>query len=550
MITPKELFKAKPLPRWLTSHKLFAETKKIHKVFPSIGLPNTEEDCEIDNGGTASVAANLLLDHINAAAVKRKANLLKFKETHPKMSDSRSKKLSNNVALLNSIIELIGSSKKEFLTKTKNGKITINFPQDIIIDGSDKPIFKKGEGVFRGYGKLNELLKDGKFATMSKIEDVQAFKQFSTDNIPATKYKVVFSSSDANGLWDIATMSMRGVQSCQSWDGQYRKCLIGSILDPFVGIIYLTSGGKFNKYGSKMIKRCVVRFAIHEKDHKPYIVLDHMYPQFDQSIADAFINFIKTKTDNKFGVVSSDSVYYSNTNRDVMSNLYIPYTELRKKLGNRTNENHDTNAQYERVASYQDSHIKTKKPEPKDTKNSLFVKNSNKKIQQFSKLFSDALTEVIKNVSIDQFPDLFKPTIAKLSGQPLGKQTAWNYSQFMAQFSTMIAKDIIKSVNRDDFNNSDTYIRRVYYAYLMRKDEILDIVKSKLVKEINSNLDLKKKLKGEQLLNMLKLLLPKVDIIMKEKLKELATKQKAKFSGAAPLPIEIKVDQITNANTN
>jgi hypothetical protein len=69
-------------------------------------------------------------------------------------------------------------------------------------------------------------------------------------------YKVVFSSHP----WDIATMSMRGIRSCQSWRGGYNKCLVGSIVDPCAAIIYIEDK-KSNKYGKLMLARAVVRLV-------------------------------------------------------------------------------------------------------------------------------------------------------------------------------------------------------------------------------------------------------------------------------------------------
>lgn len=75
-------------------------------------------------------------------------------------------------------------------------------------------------------------------------------------------YDIGFSSSDEKGLWDIATMSMRGVRSCMRWGSKHHTHLVGSIIDPFCGIIYLTNR-KRNKYGCLFKKRAVVRFVAH-----------------------------------------------------------------------------------------------------------------------------------------------------------------------------------------------------------------------------------------------------------------------------------------------
>ena len=69
-------------------------------------------------------------------------------------------------------------------------------------------------------------------------------------------YTLVFSTDH----WDIATMSMRGIKSCQSWTGSYRERLTGSIIDPCCAILYLTDGSK-TKYGEKMLARHIVRLV-------------------------------------------------------------------------------------------------------------------------------------------------------------------------------------------------------------------------------------------------------------------------------------------------
>lgn len=77
--------------------------------------------------------------------------------------------------------------------------------------------------------------------------------------------KIVFSSHP----WDIATMSMRGIRSCQAWNKPQKNHLIGSILDPNVAVIYLTDGKPHKNYGPKMLARSVVRLCI------PYVYAFH-----------------------------------------------------------------------------------------------------------------------------------------------------------------------------------------------------------------------------------------------------------------------------------
>jgi hypothetical protein len=94
--------------------------------------------------------------------------------------------------------------------------------------------------------------------------------------------KVVFSSDP----WDIATMSMRGVNSCQKWvmrdsywyryDIVHCKRLIGSIIDPCCAIIYVSDGTK-TEYGEKMLSRMVVRFIINRETGKGTLFADTLY---------------------------------------------------------------------------------------------------------------------------------------------------------------------------------------------------------------------------------------------------------------------------------
>lgn len=121
--------------------------------------------------------------------------------------------------------------------------------------------------------------------------------------------KIVFSGSGNKGLWDVATMSMRGIHSCQNWKNWRARSLIGSMLDPYCGIIYTTIGHKTSK-GERMSRRSVVRFVVNRKTGKPALFLERVYPQnyFDYANSNAayynlFKEFLERKTNLK--VVSS-----------------------------------------------------------------------------------------------------------------------------------------------------------------------------------------------------------------------------------------------------
>lgn len=124
--------------------------------------------------------------------------------------------------------------------------------------------------------------------------------------------KIVFSGSGNKALWDIATMSTgRGISSCQNWNNEHSKSLIGSMIDPYCGIIYITDGNKLRK-GTHMLARAIVRFVVNRKTHEPSLLIERIYPyelNFNRSyIGDyystnrysdtfkLFSNFLKEKT--------------------------------------------------------------------------------------------------------------------------------------------------------------------------------------------------------------------------------------------------------------
>ena len=542
MVLVKDFFKAKDLPKWMTSHSLFKEVTSITKVFPGIGLPNCVEDYAINNAKDISAFATNIITDIGKEMLRRKATL--DTRLGQKISKDTTEKVTKISELLVSISALIEANPAAFLIKNANGTLTISVPQDISLNGQTKPLFRKGERLFRVCFKLNEMLVKAKCRVMRDVEQFASFKQFSAANMPPKPLKIVFSSDGVDGLWDIATMSMRGISSCQAWTGQYRQCLIGSILDPFVGIIYYTSGKSDTAYGSNMIRRCIVRFAIDETTKEKYVVLDNMYPGYDANIAKAFVGFLKEKTGGKIKVMMV------NEGAQGIGKLYMPQTTMRSKIS----AGKDRNEQYNGIASYQDTYIKSKKSEGKDPKAMLFDKNSNKKIKRFTKVFNKAFVEATEKIEIDGLPEAIQPAITKIIGKKkkvaavkedadYGRNYiandgfAYNHGITMKSVADLIAKEVVASVDKKAFDNSDTYIRRVYYSYFLRKQDIFDAVKSKVVKQINGQTKLKKnKVNSKDIIILLNALSSHIDIILKEKLKALAEKRKEKFSGPAPLP--------------
>src|SRR5258708_2077968 len=341
-----QIFSDKKFPAFITSHSIFQAFKEVRKVFPEIGLPNSEAEIEVDNKKEARDAANNLVSEIKYLVDERITTLHNYcSKKSDTIGPKRKKKLENVNKLLGAVKTTLTRSKSKCL-KLQRGKITLNLPQNIL-DIEDKIIFKSGEGLFRIYNKLNDILRDGHFLPMEKYESLEEFKEFSSKNVPALKYKVRFSSDGSDGMWDIATMSMRGITSCQSWDSVNSSHIIGSVVDPFTAIIYLTSGAKYNDLGDKMIRRCVVRFMVDEKKKIPFIGLEKMYPSMEKGALNAFIGFLKTRTDNKFNVV-----YLPEMRK---TSVYIPMSKVVKELKQPNYPYRDSEVEYKTDISSKDS---------------------------------------------------------------------------------------------------------------------------------------------------------------------------------------------------
>lgn len=276
--TIKQIFKEHKYPDFIKNHEIFKKTDSVQKIFPLIGLENCQEDIAIDNSAEIILLAEVLISNIVAELDRYKIH-----------------------RIIVHLADAIRNYKSCIINN--NGKITLSLPYDVVID--KKTIFKKGEGLFKVYNKLSKAVAQD--ITLPKIETFVSFKAFSSANIPSKAHKLVFSSDGVDGIWDIATMSMRGISSCQSWTSSNSKHLIGSILDPFTGILYITSGSKFGDVGTKMVRRCLVRLVVNARQ-KETLLLERMYPSWDKNIADYFKNFLIRKTNQKYKVVDTTDV--------------------------------------------------------------------------------------------------------------------------------------------------------------------------------------------------------------------------------------------------
>lgn len=268
-------------PDYIRNHAVFSKLDKIVKVFPSIGLPNTVEDCKYSNVAEARQdAQNLLYSDIRTAL-------------YGALSQMQTTALRQ---LISDVYTNIGGYYPQMMME-EEGKVVLKFTLDVGT-WEGKVFARKGESVFKAYNKLIEKCKaNTPSITLAPFESFPHFKSFSTSNIPGgRKFKVVFSASGSEGAWDIATISMRGISSCQSWGSSQSRGLIGSISSKYVGVLYITSGDPFNEYGSKMIRRAMVRFCVNKTTKKPALLIDRVYPGDDLSARDVFREFLKAKT--------------------------------------------------------------------------------------------------------------------------------------------------------------------------------------------------------------------------------------------------------------
>jgi len=285
----------KPYPDWIRNHTVFKEMKKIDKVFPRIGLANFKEPCDIMNSAEALSDATKLGNKLRTelAALQNKL-YVKLDESLFSTEKDRNEfcnKLQNHINIIGMVKRSLDFSD---YAKIVDGKVVMKLRADIF-GGEKNPIFRKDEAVLRVMNKISDMIADTKVEFV-KIDQMPEFKDFSRTNVPNKKYTLAFSSSGEDGAWDISTISMRGVSSCQAWNAPQSRGLIGSIASKFVGVIYLASDQEIPGYGSKMLQRCVVRFCISKTTKKPVLIMDRMYPSENADTRAAFKRVLKEKS--------------------------------------------------------------------------------------------------------------------------------------------------------------------------------------------------------------------------------------------------------------
>ncbi len=150
----------------------------------------------------------------------------------------------------------------------KNGRYILRHSYDEALDIA----FSRQGSLLKDIGRVSITLPTLVFLNLTDGIGIFNFKRKHPNS------KVIFSSTGTQGIWDIATMSMRGIQSCQTWGCRQATKLVGSIVDPYCGIIYLTNGND-----DKMIYRAVVRYIIH-KQLGPALMLERIYPYISDAL--------------------------------------------------------------------------------------------------------------------------------------------------------------------------------------------------------------------------------------------------------------------------
>lgn len=260
---------SRKLPKFITSHPIFTQIKTLNKIFPSIGLPNCIEPATPYFKPTGGAAIkNWLLRRFNTSSYwfANPTSISRIRRAIIACKDSEFQRL----AVPKSLTKLVGTSYQRAWVNARCYTV----------------------------GERSECFR--RYKTLFTLPSV------------TKKTKIVFASADKEGAWDIATMSMRGISSCQSWRGGYSRDLIGSIVDPYVGIIYLTNGSKTTK-GRRMTNRAVIRYVVHHTTRKPALMIEPVYSSYydnEQKALGIFAAFLNTKTKLPIVFYNRDREYY------------------------------------------------------------------------------------------------------------------------------------------------------------------------------------------------------------------------------------------------
>jgi hypothetical protein len=242
-------FRDKKYPKFIRESIVFKAYPKPEKVFPRIGLKNCEVSLKSIKVNEDSLIIRQEIQTIQDYIVdipKIEQDLYALRENLSELADADDE-----------FTKIPTYTKQYFGLKEKYSELEVA-----------KAVNKK----------LKKLKFDEEYFLSEKPSFISADKIFLTKN---KNIKLCFSSDGPKGYWDIATMSMRGIRSCMQWKNDNSRTLIGSIADPYTGIIYMC-----DKTTNQMLARAVVRFVVNEKNGRPYLFLEKIYmnARFDKCV--------------------------------------------------------------------------------------------------------------------------------------------------------------------------------------------------------------------------------------------------------------------------
>jgi hypothetical protein len=297
----KKIASSKKWPNWLKAG--ITKSKSIKKAFPSIGLKNCSGKTD------TSIVDDMVISHLDAAICDGNDDDLLF-ETKAEVLAAEALYIANSIL--------------------KNGSLVM---KSDLVSPWGKILCKKGESASKLLAKKAPHLKRITYRHSKSICD-EIVRLCGSKS----KLKIVFSYDP----WDIATMSMRGISSCQSWNSHYKECVIGSVVDPYAAVIYITDGSK-TQYGERMLARSVVRIVVPSKEQKdiqywkthrktratsifieePYIASEDD-SETNADYVRVFADFITSKLGNKVKIVSGyDSHRYQIPMSDAVKKINV-----------------------------------------------------------------------------------------------------------------------------------------------------------------------------------------------------------------------------------
>jgi hypothetical protein len=474
-----ELFKNKNIPPFIRDHNLFKNPVKVQKIFPSIGLPNFCDKVQIEK-----TLADLTKEHSyvfnviramydiaansceQATTLTDKLQYLEDKATRDANRD-RIGKLYEMIAILDEVAKCTdaydASVLKNTVIMTEEKKCMLRLAKDIQ-DRNDKTIFKKGDTLFGVFGRLKNDTANLNIP-FTNLEQVDAFKIFSKENLPNKEFQIVFSSDGEDGAWDIATMSMRGIKSCQRWDGEYPRCLIGSVLSKFVGIIYLTSGVQadnhpaYTNLGSKMLRRCVIRYAINADEKAPAIIVDKMYPEHDKKVVAMFTAALQKRT--------KLPVYQAHELGNKLRHFYLPSEKVRDQISDRD-------------WSYQDNPLKSK-----HDLNIYTLFNNRESIENEINGFVLKLGLFLARKMEDDYLAPTNEANAEVKKTLANLKINTSFSSICTSMSQNIVA-AFRAPDVQNFANIKAHYRKYLFEFLMKRKSVFTTVKTQIVHTVQT----------------------------------------------------------------